>query len=340
MANGLDTSITIKKETTYGTAVVTNKALEFAEESFSLTPERLKAKTLRSGGKFGLAAKSPIAFRSGAGDLTVEACPKGQGILWEMALGSGASNLVSEGLYQQVYKMADVLPSYTMQLGLPQFSPTAGTWSVNPFTFVGCMASSWELTLPNGGILELKLSINARDGKDDIAFVDPASLYPAASVPYHFGSACIYSGTISEPTTTALIDTAGLTPIASVVSATLKVDNSLSTGTRRLCAGGLQARPLPGQPVGTGTLVVDYVADTFTDAIFADTGFSMVMDFTGAEAADRLQVLVQDFRINGDAMPKPNNGQPLTQTVPFQLFDKVGQTSPIIVVQRTADAAI
>ena len=53
MANGLDTSITIKKETTYGTAVVTNKALEFADESFSLTPERLKSKTLRSGGKFG-----------------------------------------------------------------------------------------------------------------------------------------------------------------------------------------------------------------------------------------------------------------------------------------------
>ena len=97
---------------------------------------------------------------------------------------------------------------------------------------------------------------------------------------------------------------------------------------------------MSGQPVGTGTLVVDYVDNTFTDAIFADTGFSMVMDFTGAEAADRLQVLVQDFRINGDAMPKPNNGQPLTQTVPFQLFDKVAQTSPVIVVQRTADAAI
>lgn len=345
MANGLDSSLTVAKEsaTGYGTYVTTTKAIEFADlPPFAENKERVKSKTLRSGGRFGLAAASPVVFKNYSTDLTVEARAKGQGVLWEMALGSAVSTLVSTGLYQQVFKMADVLPSYTMQLGLPMFNPATGAWTVNAFTYGGVMASGWELSLSNGGVLELKLSLTARERRDNVAYVDPAALYPAAVLPYHFGSACIYSGVIAEPTATGLIATAGLTAVGNVVSAGLKVENSLSTGTKRLCATGLQARPFSGKPVGSGTLVVDYVSTAWTDAIASDAPVSLVMDFLGNSAdatVDHLQVLIQDLRIK-DGMPTPNDGQPLQQSLSFDLFDKTGQTSPIIVVQRTADSAI
>ena len=75
------------------------------------------------------------------------------------------STLVSGANYQQVFKMAEVLPSYTMQFGLPKFDPAAGTWTVKPFTMLGAMVKSWDLSQSNGGILELKLDVDAREVK-------------------------------------------------------------------------------------------------------------------------------------------------------------------------------
>lgn len=341
MANGLDSQLMLAKETTYGTAVTVSKTVEFAgDPAVKYTPQRIESKTLRSGGRFGLAGKSPIVFRSGGSSPTFEVASKGQGILWEAALGSAASTLVTGATYQQVFKMADVLPSYTMQYGLPKLDPATGAWTVMPFTMLGSMVKSWELAQANGGILELKLDIDAREVKTTTALAAPS--YATGGLVYHFGGACIYSGTIAEPTATTLINTAALTAIANVTSWGVKVDNNLSTGTRRMCGGGLQARPLSGRPKGSGTMVMDYVADTFTAALFADTGFSMVADYVANSAdpaVNHLQVLIQDFRLTGD-LPAPNDGKALVQSLSFNLFDKAGQTSPIIVINRTTDTAI
>ena len=341
MANGFDSQLMLAKETTYGTAVTVSKTVEFAgDPAVKYTPQRIESKTLRSGGRFGLAGKSPIVFRSGGSSPTFEVASKGQGVLWEAALGSAVSTLVLGSTYQQVFKMADVLPSYTMQYGLPKLDPATGTWTVKPFTLLGAMVKSWDLAQTNGGILELKLDIDAREVKTTTALAAPS--YATGGLVYHFGGACIYSGTIAEPTTTTLIDTAGLTAIANVQSWGVKVDNNLSTGERRMCGGGLQARPLSGRPKGSGTMVMDYVSDTFTDALFTDTGFSMVADYIANSAnaeVHHLQVLIQDFRITGD-LPAPNDGQALVQSLSFDLFDKAGQTSPIIVINRTTDTAI
>lgn len=342
MVNGLDVWMTVAKESTYGTAVTTTKAVELAGKPKAFVKQqRLESKALRSGNMFGLANKSPVVSRTPGVEIPVEACSKGQGVLWEMALGAGTSTLVSAGLYQQVFKMVTTQPSYSVQLDLPMFTPATGVWSQNPWTFLGAMCTEWELSLSNAGILELKLNLDAREAKTNIGQAAPS--YPSGAYTYHFGGACIYAGTISEPTTTALIDTSGLTAVANVISMNLKVNNSLSTGERRMCGAGLQVQPMNGKPKGTGTLVTDYVNTTFTAAYLADTGFSMVMDFIGNSADvtnDHLQVLVQDLRINPGDLPTVNEGKPLEQSLDFELFDKAGQTSPVIVVQRTADTAI
>lgn len=342
MVNGLDYYITGGKEPAYGTAVTPTKVAEGLLPTPKLThnQERLVSKALRSGSRFGLGSKSPIVFRSGALDFAVEAASKGQGWLWEAALGSGSSALVSGANYQQTFKMADVIPSYTLQGDLPLFTPATGVWSQNAFTFLGSVCTGWEVSLANGGILELKTTWDARSVSKLIALAAPS--FPVGGLLYHFGGACIYSGTIAEPSATALIDTAGLTPIANVVSFNMKVDNALGTGEKRMCGGGLQARPLSGRPKGSGVLVTDYVSAQFTDAYFADTPFNLVADFVANSAdatADHLQILIQDFRISGD-LPSLNDGKPLAQSIPFDIFDKAGQTSPIIVVQRTTDTAI
>ncbi|MBK8399926.1 MAG: hypothetical protein IPL29_02295 [Propionivibrio sp.] len=120
MTTPQDCSIGLGVESTYGTAVARTRWFEFLDESFNYVKSIKQGQGMRVGSRVARSGRRVVASAEGAGDLTVEAVTKGLGLLWQLAVGSGTSTLVSAGLYQQVFTLADVPSSATIQKGIPR----------------------------------------------------------------------------------------------------------------------------------------------------------------------------------------------------------------------------
>ena len=171
MTTPLDCSVGLGVESVYGTGVTPTRWFEFLDESFNYAKNVKQGQGFRVGSRVARSGRRVVASAEGSGDLTVEAVTKGLGLLWQLAVGSGTSTLVSGGLYQQVFTLADVPPSATIQKGIPRADGT-----VDAYTFTGCMVESLTIDCPNADIVKVKTSWNAKD-------VTTATAYTAPSYP-------------------------------------------------------------------------------------------------------------------------------------------------------------
>lgn len=261
------------------------------------------------------------------GDLTIEAVTKGLGLLWQLGLGSGTSTLVSAGLYQQVFTLGDVMPSATIQKGIPRADGT-----VDAYTFTGCMVESLTIDCPNADNVKVKTSWNAKDMTTATAYTAPS--YATGPSVFTFAHGAVYSGALTAPTATALGSAA--TPVASIRSGSITIKHNLKTDRYNCGGGGRKEKPFAGIREISGSLVVEYADVAFRDAIVNDTSMTLVKTFTAG--ADVLQIVIPDVRFDGDIVKASTDLA--MQDIKWTGLDGLTAAQPIWIVCRTADTAL
>ena len=328
-----DCSVGIVKESTYGTAVTVARFVEFTEETFDYSKNVVQGAGLRVGSRVARSGRRVVTTSEAGGDLTFEALSKGQGLLWEAMMGSGASTLVSGATYQQVFTLGDTPPSLTLQKGLPRVDGT-----VDAYTFTGVQCDSFEVSFGNGEIATVTSTWNARDVTTATAYATPS--YASAPNLFHFANGAITSGTFTAPTAT--VAASSVTALANVRSGTIQVNHNPANDRYNFGASGKKAKPTVGLREITGTLEVEYDSATFRDAVLNETPMSLIVTFTAgglSAGLETLQIAVPELKLDGK-LPTSNNGELITVGLEFTVLDNLTAAQPLWVVARTADTAL
>jgi len=322
-----DCSIGLGIESTYGTAVARTRWFEFLDESFNYVKNVKQGVGLRVGSRVARSGRRVVASAEGSGDLTIEAVTKGLGLLWQLGLGSGTSTLVSAGLYQQVFTLGDVMPSATIQKGIPRADGT-----VDAYTFTGCMVESLTIDCPNADNVKVKTSWNAKDMTTATAYTAPS--YATGPSVFTFAHGAVYSGALTAPTATALAS--ATTPVASIRSGSITIKHNLKTDRYNCGGGGRKEKPFVGIREISGSLVAEYADTAFRDAIVNDTSMTLVKTFTSG--TDVLQIVIPDVRFDGDTVKASTDLA--MQDIKWTGLDGLTAAQPIWIVCRTADSAL
>ncbi len=327
MTTPQDCSVGLGVESVYGTAVARTRWFEFLDESFNFVKNVKQGVGLRVGSRVARSGSRVVASAEGSGDLTIEAVTKGLGLLWQLGLGSGTSTLVSAGRYQQVFTLGDVMPSATIQKGIPRADGT-----VDAYTFTGCMVESLTIDCPNADNVKVKTSWNAKDMTTGAAYTAPS--YATGPSVFTFAHGAVYSGALTAPTATALGSAA--TPVASIRSGSITIKHNLKTDRYNCGGGGRKEKPLAGIREISGSLVAEYADAAFRDAIVNDTSMTLVKTFTAG--LDVLQIVIPDVRFDGDIVKASTDLA--IQDIKWTGLDGLTAAQPIWIVCRTADAAL
>lgn len=327
MTTPQDCSVGLGVESVYGTAVARTRWFEFLDESFNFVKNVKQGVGLRVGSRVARSGRRVVASAEGSGDLTIEAVTKGLGLLWQLGLGSGTSTLVSAGLYQQVFTLGDVMPSATIQKGIPRADGT-----VDAYTFTGCMVESLTIDCPNADNVKVKTSWNAKDMTTATAYTAPS--YATGPSVFTFAHGAVYSGALTAPTATALGSAA--TPVASIRSGSITIKHNLKTDRYNCGGGGRKEKPFVGIREISGSLVAEYADTAFRDAIVNDTSMTLVKTFTSG--TDVLQIVIPDVRFDGDTVKASTDLA--MQDIKWTGLDGLTAAQPIWIVCRTADTAL
>lgn len=328
-----DCSVGVAKESTYGTAVTVARFVEFTEETFDYSKNVVQGAGLRVGSRVARSGRRVVTTSEAGGDLTFECLSKGQGLLWEAMMGAGTSTLVSGATYQQVFTLADVPPSLTIQKGIPRVDGT-----VDPYTFTGSQCDSFEFSFGNAEIATVTSTWNCKDVTTATAYAAPS--YASSANLYHFANGSITTGTVTAPTATALASS--VTSVANVRSGTISVNHNPANDRYNFGASGKKAKPTVGLREITGTLEVEYDSATFRDAVLNETPMSLVVTFTAGSLGvglETLQIAVPELKLDGK-LPTSNGGELITVGLEFTVLDNLTAAQPLWIVTRTADTAL
>lgn len=338
MAALTDSSIGIGVESVYGTSVTPTRWYEFLSESFDYDKTVVQGKGMRVGAKVARSGRRVITKYSAGGKIELEVPTKGMGLLWQAALGTGVSNLISGSAYQQQFTLGATVPSsLTVQKGVIA-ADAAGT--VQPYTFKGAVCAGWELKASAGDVVTASFDFDARDMATATAYTAPT--YPAAPVNlYHFAQGAItIGGTVTAPTTTTLAT--GGTSVANVRDFSLQGDNGVSGDRYTFGNAGLKSQPAWGERKIKGKMTVEVTDTTLRDAVIADTPLAVVLTFTSTETLSsgvaQMQVVLSEVKFSGN-MPTAKTDV-ATMSLDFDVLDNLTAAQPIYIIHRTADTAL
>ncbi|MGX7679076.1 phage tail tube protein [Jatrophihabitans sp. DSM 45814] len=337
MVSAQDASIGFGTETTFKTAVTTNRWLEYVDESLDWNKNVKQGKGLRVGGRVARSGRRTVPTADGGGDFTTECVSKGMGLLFSYLLGSGVSTLVAGSTFQQVFTLADLLPSFTLQKGLPHVNAD-GSFTVDPYTFFGCTADSFELDFTSGDILSLKATIDAADLTTATAYAAPS--YAAAPNLFHFANASLSSGTLTPPTATALAS--ATTQIADIRSGSLTLNHNTAQDRYNFGGGGRKSKPTVGERDIACKLVGEYDSTAYRDAVLNETPMCLLFNYTASSLStglETLQVVVPEVKFDSE-LPKTNGTDLITQSMSGVGLDNLTAAQPIWIVLRTSDSAL
>lgn len=325
-ASGLGSSFGLKKETTYGTAVVVDKFYEYDSEGFGLDPSFLESGGLRAGRTFQQAARTKKTTHQAPGSVSLDVPTKGFGAILDLLHGASVSPVQQGGTaaYLQTHPIGTTLvnKSATVQVNKPDTSATD-----RAFTTLGAMVASWQFSLDTSGVLKCQLTFDGRDEKTDIA------LAPASYV----------AGVDSFDFTDALVTTLAGANLASVTGFTLSGSNTLKTNRWFLGSGALKAKPIPtGFTEVTGTLDCEFESLSAYNHFAAGNPIAIVIPIEGAViAATHKYTWKADMpacQIRGET-PKVGGPDVLTQTIPFKVLDD-GTNAPLTLTYMSTDTAL
>jgi hypothetical protein len=334
----LDGQIGIGKESTYNTLAARTSWLGFTEETLEFKPTFVDGEGMRPGRRTTLQQQRAVGKLEYTGDINFEATAEEPGIVFEAFLGQGQSTKVGPSLtYQHLFTMlADYLPSYSIQKGIPPL----GGGALFPYTFGGMQCSALSLDAKVGAILELTSSWVGASLSTSESLDTPT--YPSLNELFTYvGGSIMIGGTPSVPTTTAL--STGGTAVADIVDASLKFDNAFDSGGFNFGGGGARTRPaaaLLGKH--TGTLTAEFRDETFWNYFSGNTALGLVLNFQGSlietSYYKTLQIVLPSIRLEGET-PKIKTGDIVTQSIDFSVLQQSTAVMPIYVALRNLNTS-
>jgi hypothetical protein len=340
MTTQLDSSIGIKKETVYGTAVTVDRFPEFISESFEWKPSNMVGRGLRQGSRVSRVERRVLGRNWVEGDLELEACARGIGLFWEALMGTATSTQISAGpAYQHLFTLTntDPMPSYTIQKGVPLMNGGA----VQPHTFAGAVCTRGSISAATGEVVKLRTSWNAKSVDTATAYAAPSYITTGQELFNFFQGAITVGGVVTNPTTTALAS--GGTSVANVLDFSLDIDNKLDANGFAFGSGGKQARrPHLGYTEITGKLTAEFDAVTYRDLYLNNTAVALTLTFTTATLLqatvfNTLQIVIPNLKFDGE-LPKAVTDGVVKLDLGFTVLDggTVG-VAPVYVVMRNLD---
>jgi hypothetical protein len=334
----LDGQYGMKKETTYGTAVVVDRFFEaLPDTSHNFDPTRITGAGLRVGSAVVRSARILAGVGKGTVTLKAELQSKAQGVLLESICGSFAITNVVGATYQGLGLPTRTTPlsnSYTIQVGVPR-SDASGT--VDAHTYTGCVAQSFEIDAPERGIPTISVTYWARS----LSTATGLASASYATTPTTFsdsGSAAsaTFGGTITAATTT--VAESGGTASSNIRSWTFSGDLNIN---ERPTLGTWQ-QPTMGAPSYSLKMVQDYDATT-TRALQISQGVtSFTGSFTGgalSTGVERFAVVVPAMVLDDGSFGQISAGEGSIPESTFTVADNLSAV-PWQIVTRTADTAV
>jgi len=342
MTNVLDSSIGIKEESTFGTAVTVDRFPEFIGESLDFKNTYVQSAGQRVGTRMARAAGRVLEKVDAGGQIQLEACTSGLGLWIDAALGtSTVTETTDTGVHLQVHTPTSTGPakSFTLQKGLPP----VGGGSVQAYTFPGSVCDSIEIDF-SSAIVKLVTDWLSREVVTTEPYASPS--YAAGAEPLTFVGGEVYIGaTVTKPTATTPASTAG-DPVAFVKGGKVKVANNLDNEGYHLGSAGKRGRTgEQGMLDVTGSLDIELQGTTMRDALLNQERLSLLLTFEhpstiGASSKPMLQVYIPIIVFN-DSLPQDNGGKPVVTTMNFVGLDSLAaSTAPVYICYQSTDVAV
>lgn len=340
MTTQLDSSIGIKKESTYGVGVTVDRFPEFLSETLDWKPSYMVGKGLKPGSRVSRQERRILGKNWVEGDVEIEACSRGIGVFWEALLGASTSTIIGAGpAYQHVFTLTntDPIPSYTVQKGIPLL----GGGAVQPHTFTGMVCTKGSISLPEGDVVKLRTSWNGKAVDTATSYAAPSFITSGQELFTYWQAALTVGGSVTNPTTTALAS--GGTATSNIRNFSLDIDNKLDTNGFTFGSGGKQGRrPALGYTDITGKFTAEFDSTTYRDLFIANTAVPLVLTITTptllqTSVFNTLQIVLPSVKLDG-SIPKAVSDGVVTIDCGFTVLDggAVG-VAPVYVVVRNLD---
>lgn len=254
VGSALSSQIVVKDESTYGEAPSLTSgttSFEFKSETLELKKTAVTSQGLAGGMVYDRTLRRVVTNYAVTGGLNMD-CPA-RNLLYFLRHMVGdftqtPAELSSSGVYQTILQPRSSLTgnSFTLQKGVP----TADNATVEPFTYVGCKITDWNLSVATGGLAQLALTIDARNELAGSGNGDPLNgSVPALATfdtptngqgyfPFHFREATLYTG--GTPTLSSSGTTIPGSPIAqpAIAATTVAVINPYGFTAAVVVTGG------------------------------------------------------------------------------------------------------
>lgn len=340
---GIDAQLGAKLESTYGTAVTVDRFFDFDSESLLAPPTWKEPAGLRAGRRVKRASRLAQIREQVSGGVVMRHATRDMNLWWKLALASPITTPVALTAPAQkwVHQLGQSVlpPSATVQVGKPE--PESGT--VQPHTFLGCIATGWELSIADDSDLQLSLTI---DGQRELtATALAAAAYTAGSEVFDFQDASVLKLGGTPSTTGGVVSiAAGVQMTAVVRSLTLSGSNPAATERFGVGNAGLKKHPRYNDfAVPSGQLTVEYLRSELYTPFKSNTTTAFQLSFLGSAIGASGSVNTLD--IIGSAMKFKNVGPQVggpdlvTQTADVEFYDD-DVNSPFQVTIISADSAL
>lgn len=278
--SGLDAQVMFKAETTWGTAVTVDKAVEVNRETLSFERAYLEPTGLRVGTKYKRVARVTQSRRSAGGELELELATKGMLTLIKHMLGAPQTapvQIAATTAYKTNFVPGDFRGlGLTVQVGRPE--PASGV--VRPYTFSGVKVASWEFTCEDNAIPTLRLSVLGRDEATGTALATP--VYVTGASVFSFAGATLKLGGTATTTAGETSVASGVAVSTIVRSITIRGETPMDADRFGLGNGGLRGEPLENDtPMVTGSLAAEFGKAELYDLYANNTTFALDFALVG-----------------------------------------------------------
>lgn len=359
IGSGIDAQLLGQIEGTYGVAadLSTPTSWEFKSETLEGKKTTVQGEGLHAGGMYARSRRRVLTNWDAGGGIVMDLPTKNLNLLLKLMLGSSdtsvfATNgtlaeLATSGAYQAVHIPGDLGgTSLTLQKGAPT---TGGT--VEPFTYVGCKFTDWEVSCQTGEIAQLTLTVDARNELAGVGNSDPLN----GSVPaladwtdpetnlFHFREATLSTGATVSTTSHVSSGTFTSDALGQVKSVSVKQAVGLDTSRYFLGSTGFKGEQIENALRAiSGSFVIEWDSEAQYEAFAADTATSLLLTFVGASGsagtghAEELDILIPAIKLDGES-PKIPGPAVITQSVNFTGLDDE-TNNPIQFTYTTKDS--
>ena len=338
MASILDSAVLVGKESTYGTAVASEIAVEAQADTFKRSVEYLESVGLRGGFHTNRSSRRKVINMGGEGTIGVEFLTEGMAYLLQATVGSATeAQVLTTTAYDYTFATSDeeTGDSYTIDVHRVNAPETdGGALSEQVFRYTGCTITGWSITQNVNELATMEFTFDAQDSAN--TGLSPAAT-AAASIPALYPDGTPYDWTQATVTW-------GGSPIH-VHEFNLTGDLGLKTDRRFLRGNELKKQPIRQQlPVYEGSMTAEFTdMDAYNDFV-AGTERELVIAWNGG--ADTIEsgydyeftITMPVAQFSGDT-PEVSLGDVPMQSLPFKVLHN-GTDDAVEMVYRTTEDTI